>query len=454
MHFLQMRYLLTLRNLLIVAAGFLLIWCVPFETILIIYRSYATLYISNTTCLRVFSVLNNFYIAYLVLVMALCTLMGFRMTTLEENFRLTGEFKYIALIFVYIIFFLLLQTNSNIRNIFFNEVMIEPWLVSFVPSILFHMATLYRPSYYASKEELLNDFSNQATTLKDSTVTQGLENTGKIILDQADPNKHAREAVKSTRDYRAEFEKVLDSKEGTDIFKKFLVKEFAVENLLFYLSVRKFKQCFADESDDSVVRMHARRIYNEYVSLTATWSVNISSECKRRIEKNLRVRSQADAAFSSSIILDQKVSIREMTFKNLNETEKAASSNAIEVESSYSTKANALPSLDSKESEKKNQSRVNLFDEAQQEIFLLMLKDSFRRFYQDPEYKALKIKLDKIQVVESNGDADSAPAPAPAPTPLSPEALLLAKGLPPNHGVPLKSVGDTELQTIPDDDEE
>jgi hypothetical protein len=423
--------------------------------------------------------LNYFYVAYLAITMFLCVLMGLRMLTLEENFKLTGEFKLIAMISVYLIIFLLLQVNTSYRSTTYEDVMIQPWLLSFVPCLFFQLVRLYRPVYYSYQEELLNDFSaNRRTTIASSSTNPGMDPSSRASPD-LEVNPTASKAVKSTKDYRAEFEKILQSEEGIESFKKFLVKEFAVENILFYLSVKKFKMYFADEPDDTIVRAHAKRIYNEYISLTATWSVNISSECKRRIEKNLRVQGGGDGFMSTPITLDKKQSFRELTFKDLNQIEigrmmtrsqtiddqPTVAKTGTEAENSVSNKANAsmalpsmdpsaLPSLDAANlSDKQANSiaRVNLFDEAQQEIFLLMLKDSFRRYYQDPEYKNLKLRL-QHQKAQEDQKLEGISLEVPAASPLSPEALNLAQGLPPSRGIPLTSVA--VGSTIPEENDD
>jgi len=79
------------------------------------------------------------------------------------------------------------------------------------------------------------------------------------------------------------FEEILASPIGREYFKQFLVREFSVENLMFYTEVDYF-MTLTDMGD---IRESAASIYETYVSSGAPFEINIDQAVRTECENNM-----------------------------------------------------------------------------------------------------------------------------------------------------------------------
>lgn len=81
-----------------------------------------------------------------------------------------------------------------------------------------------------------------------------------------------------------EMEEFLTNKTAKDVFKQFLVREFSVENLMFYTEVQYFKQL----SDSEEIKETAQQVFDTYVIVGAPFEINIPVSIRTRIDQVLK----------------------------------------------------------------------------------------------------------------------------------------------------------------------
>lgn len=80
-----------------------------------------------------------------------------------------------------------------------------------------------------------------------------------------------------------EFDFFLSNKDAKEIFKQFLVREFSVENLMFYTEVQYFKKADAEE-----VKETADQIFTTYVTVGAPFEINIPNDIRNVVGTNVQ----------------------------------------------------------------------------------------------------------------------------------------------------------------------
>jgi hypothetical protein len=145
--------------------------------------------------------------------------------------------------------------------------------------------------------------------------------------------------VQSLEELCTEFQAVLSDPEGSTLFEKFLEREWSVENIVFWKAAARFRADFEKLPDKIIV---AKQIYGEYIIETAPLCVNIAYPVRQKI-KNVMI---------------------------------------------------PFASADPSDAEKEKVDSV-LFQAAEEEIFNLMLKDSYRRFVfkEDSGFQQLRSRL-------------------------------------------------------------
>ncbi|KAJ6246182.1 leucine-rich repeat [Anaeramoeba flamelloides] len=91
------------------------------------------------------------------------------------------------------------------------------------------------------------------------------------------------------------FEDILKNELCLDFFSKFLKKEYAEENLLFYFAVISFKKI--DENSSDLMYTSAQKIYNEFVSEKSPLQINIDYGDRVIIEESLKNKQNIDSSF-------------------------------------------------------------------------------------------------------------------------------------------------------------
>ncbi|GAM18906.1 hypothetical protein SAMD00019534_020810 [Acytostelium subglobosum LB1] len=111
--------------------------------------------------------------------------------------------------------------------------------------------------------------------------------------------KHFIEYYENTKLIPSMIELLRDS-EACDCFRSFLMSEYSVENLDFWLRIEKFKKM-----DRQGKLVECQCIYNQYINDKATSQVNLPSTCVKRVEELLQridngVHDNLDTMFNES----------------------------------------------------------------------------------------------------------------------------------------------------------
>jgi hypothetical protein len=153
---------------------------------------------------------------------------------------------------------------------------------------------------------------------------------------------------------------LLSTPQGFESFKRFLTKEFSVENILFYQEVAEFrklkKDLAADPDADLKLLGKAQGVYAKYIIIDAPFQVNLPDVIVRRLEIGLK---------------------NEFAQAGKKKEQKEAAAITITAE----------PGSDAEAMMKEQAECPTIFDAAQTNIFNLMNTDSFPRYSRTEEYK-------------------------------------------------------------------
>eukprot|EP00474_Spongospora_subterranea_P001871 CRZ02329.1 hypothetical protein [Spongospora subterranea] len=98
-----------------------------------------------------------------------------------------------------------------------------------------------------------------------------------------------------------ELERFLRTEKGFAAFKAHLMKEFSVENLLFWSDVQKFKaSCTGDSQMTSSTLQIANDIYHKYLAEEAPLEVNLPSELIKQFRQEIFVLSLDGSTINSN----------------------------------------------------------------------------------------------------------------------------------------------------------
>jgi regulator of G-protein signaling len=146
-------------------------------------------------------------------------------------------------------------------------------------------------------------------------------------------NQHSENAVTSAvASNVSDFRLLLENLAGVEIFQQHLLKELSVENIMFWNAVNEFKLFASECSEVEFIKKSAQSMFDTYISESAPFQVNISSEQNSFIENQLKP-----------------------TFADISKLRE-------------------------------------LFDGAQKEVFFLMARDSFQRFKHTEVYQQWRKK--------------------------------------------------------------
>jgi len=157
---------------------------------------------------------------------------------------------------------------------------------------------------------------------------------------------------------------VLSTPTGVDSFKKFLTKEFSVENILFYLEVEDFRKATREAIDggrkdnqDSLTNLMglAQRVHAKYIMVDSPFQINLPDIVVDQLKADLRTEFKPG--------VDRKPLL-----------ERASSVAKDDGDDGDSYGVRTPPTL---------------FDAAQKNIFNLMSTDSLPRYFRSDLYKSL-----------------------------------------------------------------
>ncbi|XP_050977595.1 regulator of G-protein signaling 17-like [Labeo rohita] len=79
------------------------------------------------------------------------------------------------------------------------------------------------------------------------------------------------------------FEVILRCPVARDVFKEFLQSEYSEENLMFWIACEDLK----NETDPSTIAEKARKIYEDYISVSSLKEINLDSQIRNDISQSL-----------------------------------------------------------------------------------------------------------------------------------------------------------------------
>jgi len=166
-------------------------------------------------------------------------------------------------------------------------------------------------------------------------------------------------------------EGLLTDKKGVASFKKFLTKEFSVENILFYEEIEEFRKKQATRMDQLELVGEAQRIYAKYIIIDSPFQVNLPDPIVRELESKLK------DMFSGTKMAEFS-------------PESGGGGDRGGHEPSHVRTSSEQLLLHQKDT-------PTIFDKAQENIFKLMSTDSFPRYQRSDEYKKLVQEIEAIR---------------------------------------------------------
>jgi len=149
---------------------------------------------------------------------------------------------------------------------------------------------------------------------------------------------------------------LLAHKAGIASFKKFLTKEFSVENILFFEEIEEYRKKKKDGGEELELIGEAQRIYAKYIIVDSPFQVNLPDAIVKDLESKLK------DIFSS------------------NAGKLPESPTNYSLQRHLSEAMSLLPA---------HRDTPTIFDKAQENIFKLMSTDSFPRYFRSDEYQKL-----------------------------------------------------------------
>jgi len=149
---------------------------------------------------------------------------------------------------------------------------------------------------------------------------------------------------------------LLSHKAGIASFKKFLTKEFSVENILFFEEIEEYRKKKKEGGDEMELIGEAQRIYAKYIIVDSPFQVNLPDNIVKDVESKLK-----------DIFSNNAGKIPE-------------SPTNYSLQRHLSDAISLLPN---------HQDTPTIFDKAQENIFKLMSTDSFPRYFRSDEYTKL-----------------------------------------------------------------
>jgi len=157
---------------------------------------------------------------------------------------------------------------------------------------------------------------------------------------------------------------LLSHKAGVASFKKFLTKEFSVENILFYEEIEEYRNKIGKGADEMELIGEAQRLYAKYIIVDSPFQVNLPDHIVRDLENKLKdIFAMAGAGMEVMTTSGGKKSI----------------SSPPEDRGHHRQPSEALLPH--------QRDTPTIFDRAQENIFKLMSTDSFPRYQRSEEYR-------------------------------------------------------------------
>jgi hypothetical protein len=312
---------------------------------------------ASTKTLNECSILSNdiILLSTMVIYGLLCTMIIVALHHAGDYFfiqielRATGIAGLVSLI-VWVLLSLIPTTSNFSKDLFPITTL---WIILFIHAILF-VSTLF-PLALVDSFWLNRDVFLFLLTMADR----------KLLMEAKRPNRFSSMSetmVTFSKTEKEFFDDLLASQSGYTSFKKFLIKEFSVENLLFWKAVEEFRMIKAVEE----IRDHAVIIFHNFLEEESPFQVNVPGQIVNQLRILLNQKERVAHRFSLSARFGCRSSVSEGP---------SCSDGGI---TSIKTYPGDEPGLILETDE--NRINRSIFDNAQREIFYIMEKDYFPRF--------------------------------------------------------------------------
>jgi hypothetical protein len=346
---------------------------------------------------------TTLFVILLSLYIFVLALSAWRMKKLAENFHIVEEFKGIAFGCCLTIVIVIIGRIPAVNSVIYNSYPIGLLLLTGIPAMVFWWVCLERIIQIAvnkPKSKLKNLVTRQTST-KMLTLERG------TLKQRSFSGKENPDANLYT---------LLQDEEGLELFKHFLMKEFCVENLLFWMDCNEIMH-LSDDTPDIPLRVMA--MYMKYVHPNAPLMVNISSKSRVQIVHRVKMveatfmKTPHEESKVAAVPMELKVDIAEEPRKS-GEVIAPPSADASKAPGNFLQAANtadrpAGPTEDDVAAdapkEVQNDAKRDsvafdtrppregfeaktVFNDACEEVFHLMSTDPFKRFCHSDEFEA------------------------------------------------------------------
>jgi hypothetical protein len=301
-----------------------------------------------------------------VIILAAC---AWRLKKLRENFHIVEEFKGILVGCVLGIILVVINRIPQVGDVVYDEEFPVALLyLTGAPALVFWWACLERINLIATKtrDEIELDTRSRDTSSAGSSLAKSFSTVTRTAdgRERSFSGKHSHKAVL----YR-----FVQDPERFELFRLFLVKEFSIENLLYWTDCNHLMNL--DDSDPSIASQISQ-IYKTYIHFEAPLMVNISSKCRRALDKKLAVLEMGKSLeIVTTIELVEDDIVQDIPGRDSAPVSPSMSEFVVPPPTDYETLKKA-----------KNDVRPKfVFYDSADEIFHLMATDPFRRFCRTEE---------------------------------------------------------------------
>jgi hypothetical protein len=265
----------------LIAFLFSLIWTVPSMIAEITLPSQGdAVKLGNT-------VLNVFYVIALIMI-CICS---YYLKPVQENFKIKSELKKIAVLVVVVIFILVVVT------------FLTDWDRT-KPVIIFSLEMcLVEAEVWLSLIRIVLLAKGIEVKLKRSSQSREKQKLNSASLSSPSDLRRSSAGEKQSNSHYQRLLTMLEDEKMRARFEKFLVKEFAVEGLLFWRAVDYFTSNYPEITQENAKEAvnGATAIYDEFCAPNAHMCINISFGCRQELtqvfkSQNLISKIQDDAA--------------------------------------------------------------------------------------------------------------------------------------------------------------
>lgn len=359
-----------------------LLCAIPWSYVTFSIPGYITSNFQDDTCQVAITNIVFFYQVYGAFTVIQIGFLWLKVRKIPENFRLVEELELVTYTGCYI---LMLNGGRIILNLLipdaftrflesYRYTLLGTFFVASVPNYWFAYTQLYLAVRWSYEHERAVSFHER-----------------KSITDYSSKDS----SIHPTEWQRQQFLELIEDPIGSQYFKEFLRKEFSVENFLFWKTVEKFKKMYSgDGYDEILLQKHVLKIYNHFMSSFSPLMINISSQCKERIQQRLGIKDILPSrGFSSKKPVITNVATNPLADHvddvKLDEVDEESSLEYPSISVAVCSPLNPDEPIDN-----------TVFDEAEREIFTLMFTDSFSRYRLSEEYQEFADRKAK-EVIEA-----------------------------------------------------